>query len=140
MKRSLLAALSCLGLLCAASHVHASSVSIFPSFCASILPGGGGIAPPQTCVESGGGGTGPSDPAGFNGSPVSPDAFNSPGATSATAGGSGGLAGTASAMADFGVLKAKVVASNSYGLGESPNPSIVSRALAVFNDGGPITF
>lgn len=139
MKRSVIATLTVVGLLSAAVPGKASTVDIFPLFCLSVLPGGAGVAPPQTCAESAVGGTGPSDPLGFHGSPVAPDALNNPGATSSTAGGSGGLSGTASATADFGVLKAKVLATNSYGLGEEPNPSIVARALASFNDTGLIT-
>jgi hypothetical protein len=125
-----------LGVMLCIASAQASTVAIFPTFCLSSL---GGNSAPHTCVETAVGGTGPSDPLGFNGSPVLPDAFNAPGATSATAGGSGSLAGTARATADFGLLRASAFATNTYPIGTAPQPNVVSRALASFSDRGPIT-
>jgi hypothetical protein len=125
-----------LGLMLCVAPAQASTVNTFPTFCLSSL---GGNSAPHTCVETGVGGTSPSDPLGFNGSPVLPDIMNAPGATSATAGASGSLTGTASATANFGLLRASAFATNGFPIGTPTQPNVVSRALASFSDRGPIT-
>jgi hypothetical protein len=119
-----------LGVFLFALPVSALPVS-FGTVCGSIAVG-------QTCGETQVGGSGPSDPAGFVAPHILFDFVGAPN-TSSSAGGSGSVAGTATATADFGLLRATAVASNFYPLGTVPLPLAASRSITRFVDAGPVS-
>ena len=124
------AAVMCVGVFLFALPVSALPVS-FGTVCGSIAVG-------QTCGDTQVGGSGPSDPAGFVAPHILFDFVGAPN-TSSSAGGSGSVAGTATATADFGLLRATAVASNFYPLGTEPLPLAASRSITRFVDAGQVS-
>jgi len=135
--RSSFAMLCGLVLLLPAAAARATPSDLFGTFCAPYVPGGlNGLAGAVTCAETAVGGAGPGDPLGFNGSVVSPDTTVRGTPSSTAGGGGGGVFGSATAIADFGHLRAQAGGTNP---NSSPTISnINARALASFNDNGPI--